>query len=451
VNPLELVRSRLEQHDCRPQGRERLEARCPAHDDHRASLSVGAGSDGRILLHCHAGCEPAAVLETLGLGWQDLYPDQPGGGHGQIAATYDYASANGELLYQVVRFEPKGFAQRRPDGAGGWDWRLGDVHRVLYRLPAVLAAAREGGTIYIAEGEKDVHALERAGRVATCNPGGAGKWRAHYAEALAGASVTVIADRDESGRRHAQAVASSARTVAAEVRVLEPTRGKDISDHLRAGGELSELVPLTEAADVAPDASARLLTGAQFVLDAPTTQAAIWGSGQEILWSEGEGVYVTGPLGVGKSTLLQQLIAGRLGLRDELLGMPIANDGRSVLLIAADRPAQIRRSMLRMFGEPQRKALAERLRVHRGALPFDVTKAPELLVELVGDAGTVFIDSLKDIASPLSSDEVGAAVNRALQLVIEAGAQVCALHHHRKASSENKKPSKLSESTAPSG
>jgi hypothetical protein len=38
------------------------------------------------------------------------------------------------LLYQVVRFAPKDFRQRRPDGPGGWTWNLKGVRRVLYRL-----------------------------------------------------------------------------------------------------------------------------------------------------------------------------------------------------------------------------------------------------------------------------------------------------------------------------
>jgi replicative DNA helicase len=200
------------------------------------------------------------------------------------------------------------------------------------------------------------------------------------------------------------------------------------------------------AADGAAGAAAGapgILTGAQFVLDAPIAQTAIWGSGQEVLWAKGESLYLTGPLGVGKSTLQQQLLRARLGLQDEVLGWPVVDDGRPVLLIAADRPAQIQRSMRRLFTEKDRATLESRLRVHKGVPPFDIVKRPEALAEFAGDAGTLAIDSLKDLANPLTSDEVGAAVNRALQIVIEAGCEVVSSHHHRKATSENKKPSKL--------
>lgn len=49
-------------------------ARCPAHEDKSASLSLAEGGDGRILLHCFAGCESADVVAALGFEWRDLFP-----------------------------------------------------------------------------------------------------------------------------------------------------------------------------------------------------------------------------------------------------------------------------------------------------------------------------------------------------------------------------------------
>jgi putative DNA primase/helicase len=51
-------------------------ARCPAHPDRNPSLSI-ALRDGRVLLHCFAGCPPEAVLGAVGLTWKDLREPDP--------------------------------------------------------------------------------------------------------------------------------------------------------------------------------------------------------------------------------------------------------------------------------------------------------------------------------------------------------------------------------------
>ena len=95
----------------------------------------------------------------------------------KIVASYDYTDEFGTLLFQVVRLAPKTFRQRRPDGKGGWIWNLEGVTRVLYRLPDLMEALALERRVFVVEGEKDVESLARLGIVATCNPGGAGKWR----------------------------------------------------------------------------------------------------------------------------------------------------------------------------------------------------------------------------------------------------------------------------------
>jgi hypothetical protein len=49
-------------------------AGCPAHDDRHPSLSVGEGTDGRVLLHCHTGCDPTTILGSIGMSWTDAFP-----------------------------------------------------------------------------------------------------------------------------------------------------------------------------------------------------------------------------------------------------------------------------------------------------------------------------------------------------------------------------------------
>jgi 5S rRNA maturation endonuclease (ribonuclease M5) len=227
-------------------------ALCPAHDDQKQSLHVSEGKDGRVLIHCHAGCSVNNICQALGIDLGDLFPPKPkvyAGGKSPVIATYDYRDTNGKLLFQVCRTADKRFFQRRPDGKGGWLNGLGGIQPVLYRLPEVLQALKQGETIFIPEGEKDVDNLARLGLAATCNPMGAGKWRDHYSNWLKGANVVILPDNDEPGRKHAQQVAQSLYGKAASVKVLElpglPAKG-DVSDWLEAGHTKEELMRLAE-------------------------------------------------------------------------------------------------------------------------------------------------------------------------------------------------------------
>ncbi len=168
-----------------------------------------------------------------------------------ITATYDYKDEEGELLYQVVRYEPKDFRQRRPDGKGGWVWNLEGVRRVLYRLQELLRANPKDW-VFIVEGEKDVDRLYGKGLIATTCAMGAVKWEDNYSEFLNDRSkVCIIPDNDDAGRRHAKAVAESLARVGVKARILElpgvPDKG-DVSDWLDAGGNKEELIKLAEKA-----------------------------------------------------------------------------------------------------------------------------------------------------------------------------------------------------------
>ena len=227
-------------------GTNQWRAKCPAHDDKKPSLSIKVDGE-KILLHCHAGCDTKEILRALGLSEADLFL---GGNGKRIVATYDYQDADGELLFQVVRFEPKGFVQRRPNGNGGWIWNLKGVERVLYRLPELLAAD-PNEFVFVTEGEKDTDRLIALGLVATTNPGGAGKWREEYATVLEGRHIVILPDNDDPGREHARKVAESLKRVAASVKIVElpglPPKG-DVSDWLAQGHTAEELKELVEGA-----------------------------------------------------------------------------------------------------------------------------------------------------------------------------------------------------------
>jgi len=225
-------------------------ARCPAHDDEKNSLSVDTGDDGRLLLHCHAGCPAADVVRAVGLTLRDLMPSSNGNGKGQIVATYDYHDASGKVIYQAVRLVPKSFRQRQPDGRGGWLWHMKGVERVLYQLPE-LRGADSARRVFIVEGEKDCDRLRGLGLVATCNTGGADKWFKKYARELKGRHVCILPDNDKPGQQHARKVADSLHGTAASVKVivlpgLEDKQ--DVSDWLDNGGSVEQLRELVAAA-----------------------------------------------------------------------------------------------------------------------------------------------------------------------------------------------------------
>jgi hypothetical protein len=187
------------------------------------------------------------------------------------------------------------------------------------------------------------------------------------------------------------------------------------------------------------------LAGGDWILDAPTETPTIWGGASgTVAWAKGEPLFIVGPEGVGKTTLGQQLVLVRIGLRRKLLHMACEVDERPVLYIAADRPRQAQRSFSRMVIAADRDLLNERLHIWKGPLPFDLAAEPARLAEFVAaeGAGTVFIDSLKDVALDLTKDETGTRVNAALQEVVANDIEVCVNHHQRKGT-EGRKPRKL--------
>ena len=268
---------------------------CPIHQGTRDSFAVDPKS-GRW--NCHSTCGRGSDILTLE---QELFtpdfkaakaevfcivgrPESPNGSsangrrgsaRGRIAATYDYTDEDGRLLYQAVRMDPKDFRQRQPDGKGGWVWNIKGVRLVLYHLPGLLKRVNE--TVFICEGEKDVHSLEAMGLLATCNPMGVGKWRPEYSELLRGRSVVILPDNDEPGRKHAAAVAADLLRVAASVGIVElpglPTKG-DFTDWRNAGGTFERFRELTAGA--APiDAAALVQLRARWGLaDEETTHQA---------------------------------------------------------------------------------------------------------------------------------------------------------------------------------
>jgi hypothetical protein len=216
---------------------------CPFHPDgqgkppHEPNLYVS--TRGFI---CHA-CGQKGGLRKLARHFGISLPSTSG----EAEATYDYRDEQGNLLFQVVRFPGKRFAQRRRDGNGEWIWNLRGVRRVLYRLPDLIV--KPDTAVFLVEGEKDADRLAMAGLTTTTNPGGAGKWRTDFAAMLRGRDVIILPDNDEPGQKHAEQVARSLHRVATSVKIVAlpdlPDKG-DVSDWLDAGHAVDELLKLVE-------------------------------------------------------------------------------------------------------------------------------------------------------------------------------------------------------------
>lgn len=264
----------------REAGAGRLVAQCPGHDDRNPSLSVTA-TEGSALLYCHAGCEVDQVLDGLGWSRKDLFDNGRD-------ATYAYPGGR-----KVHRNPDKRFSQsgNRAD-------------RSLFHADRIGAAA----AVFVCEGEKDVLAAEAAGLAAVCSAMGAGKAARFDWEPLRGKRVTVVADNDEPGRKHAAEVAQLATAAgAADVRIVRAAVGKDLADHIAAGKAAEDLIavdgldadPLPKvwrALDLRPAAPPRWLAKGRLPLAAISLLVGDEGIGKSLLW-----VLIAGSVTTGKA------------------------------------------------------------------------------------------------------------------------------------------------------
>ena len=223
---------------------------CPSHDDSSPSLSVTECSDGKVLMRCFAGCEQAAIRKALS--WADDVW-MPRNIRHQM--TYQYVDVVGDLIFEVLRGTKDGnkeISQRVADPASrsGYRWSLKGLteeqRQTLFMAPAVAMAIDAEETIYVVEGEKDVLSAMKADLTATCNAGGAGKFKEHHAQQLTAADAAIIQDRDDAGRMHGAQVYRLLLGVAKSVRLFDvhpslPEKS-DLTDHLAAGFTLGDLV-----------------------------------------------------------------------------------------------------------------------------------------------------------------------------------------------------------------
>lgn len=217
---------------------------------HTKSLTVAKGDRVPIVVHCHAGCEPKAILQALGI-------EAPSRQTVNIPTVYSYRDADGHEIRQKLRYEPKDFRIRHQD-AGRWVYKAGSGPHVLYRLPEVMAAIQSRNTLFLVEGEKDVDRAVREKLTATTNiegaaqPGQNPKWRREYTVQLSGATcIVLLPDNDPAGRAHMAHIAQQLIGRVQEIVVVDlgqlypdlPEKG-DLSVWLNRGHTVEELLEL---------------------------------------------------------------------------------------------------------------------------------------------------------------------------------------------------------------
>jgi len=225
-------------------GGEEFKALCPFHEDTDPSFNF---SNDTGLYHCHGcGKEGDAIhfyakvngLDTkkdfgkilkgiasdFSIPWIET--------RAEIEKTYDYTDADGKLIHQTVRMNPKDFQQRRPGNNGKqWEWNLKDIQCVLYNLPEVIKASE----VLIVEGEKDTDNLVALGFTATTCAMGAKAWRPEYNESLKGKDIVLIPDNDLEGKEHMAQVGASLNGIAKSLKLLQLPGLKnkqDVSDFI---------------------------------------------------------------------------------------------------------------------------------------------------------------------------------------------------------------------------
>ena len=243
-------------------------ASCPVHDDNRPSLSITEGEDGRVLLHCHAGCNTSHVVDTLGLSMSDLMPTDKTPRHGQLAGILSvsecqkprkthptsaaaildleqrlgkssvkwlYTDSKSKLLGIVVRWDKPGGKEIRPISQNQGGWVVGGMPppRPLYRLPDLPGADR----IYVVEGEKASDSLREIGLTATTSPHGSKSASKADWGPLADKHIVIMPDHDEAGSRYAEDVVAllsqlSQTPTVAMVYLPDLPKGGDACDYI---------------------------------------------------------------------------------------------------------------------------------------------------------------------------------------------------------------------------
>jgi len=328
-------------------------ARCPFHDDSKASLSLNLENANWFCHACKTGgglvefekrfskCDEQVALANIAqiIGMPHLSFQK-----GEPEAVYPYTDERGRLLFEKVRYPGKRFVQRKPDGKGGFEYKLGSIRKPLYYLPEVITSNH----VLVCEGEKDsdrVRSLnlgefDKSGftRIAvTTNVEGAGRWRAEYAPYFTGKDAIILPDQDEIGENHARTVAASIQPYAHTVRIARlsglPPNG-DASDYLQRHSAEDLIAEIKKAPLWKPPPPHLLIPAKRF--EAQLSEEITWLVNGVI--QRGSNGFICGAPKSGKSWVAVDL-ALSLALGMPWLDFPVPQRVKTALITREDNPA----------------------------------------------------------------------------------------------------------------
>ena len=250
MTPIERVVEKLESggFDPIPEGSDKWESRCPAHNGSRHNLTIGCGLDGRVLLHCHhePGCSTETIAQALGIAMNELFMESNGQTKSNdkaktkgkkihktpedagrviayakgktldrkviLAGKWLYRSSDGRPLMAVLRLDLPEHGDKGKDKTyipvhpveGGWVCGDPSGKLPLYNLSGIVKSDR----VYIMEGEKIADLVCKLGLVATTTPHGAkSPWKSDFSP-LAGKEIIALPDHDQPGENYVNKIAS---------------------------------------------------------------------------------------------------------------------------------------------------------------------------------------------------------------------------------------------------
>ncbi len=442
INRLDIRSLYGETIDLKPDGPGRMKALCPFHKETDPSFKIRLSDGSYKCFGCDAsGSVFDFYMNIHNVEFKDaVYALKEKAGFAvrvsnDIVAEYNYFDEKGNLLFQAVRYSPKDFKQRRPDGNGGWINNLEGVRRVPYRLPEIIEAQE----VIICEGEKDCDNLGKLGLTATCNPMGAGKWRQEYNEHFKGKMVTIFPDNDQEGEKHALNIARNLFGVAETVRVLRlglEGAKDDVSDWIaanRADGEQDVIIreTLRTLIDHTPEWEPDKEPRPHII----SIQKLFETSDESVSWIVDELIpdnclaLLTAPPSSFKSFLSMHL-ADCVTQQRPFLGREV--QGRDVYYIDRENPASVQRRYLSLLGVTQESAI--------NLWPLWGVKEPPAFpsdeyLELATEKPLLIFDSLIRFY-PKGTDENSstsiAEVMGFLRELVKRGATVLLLHHKGK-------------------